>query len=199
MAKKLETKRLAIFDDRDTAIVDSGASGWYFTPDAPVSNVNPHAAKICVGTATDQPQFSSASCELPFDGMPPDLFGHIMPAFRHNLLGIGILCDKDCKVLFTKQTVIIYDKNNEPFLTGWRETDRAKISRISFGPDPSDLLPCSDDPTNEPEETTLAAFSAYDLPSIEALDKYFHAAAGYPARSTCLTAIKAGNYVSWPG
>ena len=45
-AKKLETKRLAIFNDRDIAIVDSGASGWYFTPDAPVSNVNPHAAKI---------------------------------------------------------------------------------------------------------------------------------------------------------
>ena len=135
-AKKIKTKRLAIFDDRDTAIVESGASGWYLIPDAPVSNVNPHAAKICVGTATDQPQFSSASCKFPFDGMPPCLFGHIMLAFWHNLLGIGILCNKDCEVLFTKEMVIIYDKNNKPFLTGWREPNKAKLWWISLRPDP---------------------------------------------------------------
>ena len=46
---------------------------------------------------------------------------------------------------------------------------------------------------------TLAAFSAYGLPSVEALVRYFHAAAGYPVRSTWLAAIKAGNYASWPG
>ena len=118
-ARNLKKKDQAIFDDRDTTIVDLGASGWYFTPNAPVSNIDPQASQIRVGTATGQPQLSSASCELPLEGMPPDLFGHIMPAFRHNLLGIGILCDKDCKVLFTKEMVIIYDKNNEPFLTGW--------------------------------------------------------------------------------
>ena len=50
-----------------------------------------------------------------------------------------------------------------------------------------------------PTETTLDAFSAYDLPSVEALVKYFHAAAGYPVRSEWLAAIKAGNYASWPG
>ena len=30
------------------------------------------------------------------------------------------------------------------------------------------------------------AFSAYDLPSVEALVQYFHAAAGYPVRETGL-------------
>ena len=130
--------------------------------------------------------------------MPPGLFGHIMPDFRHNLFGIGILCDKDCKVLFTKETVIIYDKNNKPFLTGWREEANAKLWRISLHPDAADLpsYPTSPAP---PTETTLNAFSAYDLPSVQALVRYFHAAAGYPVRSTWLAAIKAGNYVSWPG
>ena len=43
---------------QDTTIVDSGASGWYFTPDAPVSNVNKNAATIFIGTATGQAQIS---------------------------------------------------------------------------------------------------------------------------------------------
>ena len=42
-ARKIKKRYHAIFDDRDTAIIDSGASDWYFTIDAPVSNVNPHA------------------------------------------------------------------------------------------------------------------------------------------------------------
>ena len=87
---------------QDTAIVDSGASGWYFTPDAPVFNVHKTAATICVSTATGQAQESGASCELPLTDLPPGLFGHVISGFKHNLLGIGNLCDKDCKVLFTK-------------------------------------------------------------------------------------------------
>ena len=41
---------------QDTDIVDLGASGWYFTPDATVSNVNKTTATICVGTVTGQSQ-----------------------------------------------------------------------------------------------------------------------------------------------
>ena len=96
---------------QDTAIVDSVSSGWYFTPGAPVSNVNRTAATIRVGTATGQAQTSESSCELPLPDLPPGLFGHIMPGFTYNLYGIGNLCDKYCKVLFTKHSVSIYDSN----------------------------------------------------------------------------------------
>ena len=41
---------------QDTDVVDSGAIGWYFTPDAPVSNVNKTAATIRVGKAMGQAQ-----------------------------------------------------------------------------------------------------------------------------------------------
>ena len=75
---------------QDTAIVDSGVSRWYFTPDAPVSNVNKTAATIRVVTATGQAQTSEASCEFPLPDLPPGLFGHIMPGFTHNLLALGI-------------------------------------------------------------------------------------------------------------
>ena len=55
------------------------------------------------------------------------LFVHLMLDFQHSLLGIGIMCDKDCKVQFTKYKVTIYDKNNKPFLTGRREFTGTKL------------------------------------------------------------------------
>ena len=46
---------------------------------------------------------------------------------------------------------------------------------------------------------SLEAYSAYDLPSVEALVRYLHTVDGFPVRHTWLRAIKAGNYASWPG
>ena len=46
------------------------------------------------------------------------------------------------------------------------------------------------------------AASQVDLtgkPSVGALVRYLHAAAGFPVKSTWLAAIKAGNYASWSG
>ena len=99
IARKWE-RRLAVqmatkLAKQGTDIVDSGASGWYVTPGAPVSNVNNAAATIRVGTAMGQAQTSEASCELPLPDLPPGLFGHIMHGFTHNLLGIGNIFDKD--------------------------------------------------------------------------------------------------------
>ena len=131
-----------------------------------MSNVNAHAPKLHVGTATGQPQEYESSCELPLNGMSPGLFGHIMSSFRHNILWIGIMCDKDCKVLFTKHSVIIYEQNKNLFLTGWRETDGTKLWRILLQPDLANVQPCHDEPDNIHEEATIGVFSAYDLPSL---------------------------------
>ena len=37
------------------------------------------------------------------------------------------------------------------------------------------------------------------MPSVKALVRFLHAAAGFPVKSTWLAAIKAGNYATWPG
>ena len=67
--------------------------------------------------------------------------------------------------------------------------------------DITNCSPCHEDleADVQEEEATLESFSPYDLPSVEALVAYFHAAAVYPVRDTWLKAIKAGNYDSWPG
>ena len=110
---------------------------------------------------------------------------------------IGNFCDKDCKVVFTQRTVTIHNKNRKPFLRGWRELVGAKLRCIPLKPDLASISPLPDN--NPQQETTLNAFSAYDLPSVEALVIYFHAAARYPVRSTWLRAIEAGNFASFPG
>ena len=118
-----------------------------------------------------------------------------MPSFHHNLIGLGPICDADCKVIFTKNNVILYEQGGSPILTGWREKKRACLWCIALISTPEELpaMPNSTDQTN------LRAYSAYDLPSVEALVEYFHAMAGFPVRTTWLKAIKAGNYHTWPG
>ena len=73
------------------AIVDSGASGIYLTPESPEKQVNLSTPAIKVGTASDKPQTSSASCKLDLPGLPkdPPTSGYVIPGFHHNLLGIG--------------------------------------------------------------------------------------------------------------
>ena len=52
---------------------------------------------------------------------------------------------------------------------------------------------------NNADQKNLRAYSAYDLPSVEALVHYFHAVARFPVRTTWIKAIKVGNYRTWPG
>eukprot|EP00957_Ditylum_brightwellii_P065912 4998635-Ditylum_brightwellii.AAC.1 len=76
-----------------------------------------------------------------------------------------------------------------PIITGWREDIGHKLWCMLLLPNPDNVTPIKDSPgTNK---TSLVAFSAYDLPSVEALIRYFHAAAGFPVRDTWLKAIKA--------
>ena len=44
-----------------------------------------------------------------------------------------------------------------------------------------------------------AAHSVYDLPSVEALVRYMHAAAGFPVRYTWIRSIQKRNFATWPG
>ena len=117
-----------------------------------------------------------------------------MPGFHHNLLGIGEFFYADCKFLFTKTSVTIFDKKGDPVISGWRDNKGPKSWNIY-------LLPNEDDSPvqNQSKQTTIGVYSAYDIPSVAALVRYFHASAGYPVISTCLNAIKADKYASWPG
>jgi len=120
-----------------------------------------------------------------------------MPGFRENLVGIGPMCDAGYTVSFTDEAVVISKDDGVPILHGWREQDGPKLWRISLLPDHDSVETVITGPTTQRE--SLVAYSAYDLPSVEALVRYFHAAAGFPVKDTWLSAIKAGHFDSWPG
>ena len=120
-----------------------------------------------------------------------------MPGFQENLIGIGPICDADYSVTFTKYTVIICSPKGHTVLTGWRETEGPHLWHMSLLPDEAHIPDLSTAP--DAQQSTLETFSAYDLPSVEGLIRYFHTASGFPVQDTWLKAIKAVNLVSWPG
>ena len=97
-----------------------------------------------------------------------------MPGFHDNLLGIGEFCDAECKVPFTKTVVNIFYKKGEPVITGWSDNNGPKLWNISLSHNEDDSRV-----SNQAEQTTLGVYSAYDLPPVAALVRYFHAATGY--------------------
>ena len=160
-------------------------------------NIDRVATKVTVGMATGQTQVSIGTGELNLPKLPANLpvTGHIMPGFRHTLIGVGPLCDAECTVIFTSTAVVVRNPQGNQVLTGWRKQSGPRLWRIALQPDETTLhsMPYGSN------KTTLQAYSAYDIPSVAALIRYFHAAAGYPVRSTLLKAIGSGNYSTWPG
>ena len=75
---------------------------------------------------------------------------------------------------------------------GQRETTESKLWWFS-------LRPQNHDSALPEWQKGHIALNAHNLPSVGALDRYLHAAAGFPVKSTCISAIKAGNYSSSPG
>ena len=120
-----------------------------------------------------------------------------MPGFTENLVWIGVRCDTGYTVTFSASVVTIYNQHGTLVIHGWRDQNGPWILRLSLLPDKTVVpLPTSSPPTMH---TSLQSFSAYDLPSVEALVRYFHAAAGFPVRDTYIKAIQAGKSKSWPG
>jgi hypothetical protein len=108
-----------------TGIADSGASGIYFSPNAPVTNLNSLAPAVGVRVANGLPVTSVASATLASTpSLPPDAMqGHVMPSFPHTLIGLGPFANLGCKIVFTKPAVSVIHLDGHSILEGWRKHD----------------------------------------------------------------------------
>ena len=106
-----------------TSIADSGASSFYFAPDAPVTNYNPLASTIGVRVANGLPECLVANTTLALASSLPQaaMSGHVMPCFPHTLIGLGPFADQECNIVFTKTSVTVYHLDGHPVLSGWRD------------------------------------------------------------------------------
>ena len=114
-----------------------------------------------------------------------------MPGFQENLICIGPICDADYSITFTKDAVIIYSPKGHKVITGWHETEGPRLWRMPLLPDEAHIPDITTAP--DAQQSTLKDFSAYDLPSVEGLIRYFPTASVFPVRDTWLREIKAGN------
>jgi hypothetical protein len=112
-----------------TGIADSGASGFYFAPGAPVANYNPAAPKVGVWVANGCPESLVASATLTsVPSLPQDsMVGHVMPTFPRSLIGLGPFANQDCTIVFNKTTVTVYNASGRTILAGWREQTGASL------------------------------------------------------------------------
>jgi hypothetical protein len=115
-----------------TGIADSGASGFYFAPGAPVTNLNHKAPTVGVRVANGLPERSVASVTLASaPSLPPAAMqGHVMPTFPHTFISLGPFADLDCKIVFTKTAVSVIHPDGHSILEGWRELDGPRLWRF---------------------------------------------------------------------
>ncbi len=86
-------------------------------------------------------------------------------------------------VTIHKEGTITITTCEPPVLKG-RKSKAAKLWKIS----------ATDKPESKEEVSNV-----YSLPTISQSIRYLHAAAGFPVKGAWLDAIKAGNFVTWPG
>jgi hypothetical protein len=113
-----------------TGIANSGASGFYFAPSAPIANLNPKAPSVGVQVANGLPERSVASATFAsVPSLPPAAMqGHVMPSFPHTLIGLDPFADLGCSIVFTKTAVNVIDPDGQSILEGWREQDGPQLT-----------------------------------------------------------------------
>jgi hypothetical protein len=128
---------------------------------------------------------SSHTCNLLLTGLPPQARqAHIITGLVHNsLILVGQLCDNGCSVNFTQDQVTV-SKNGKCVMYGSRDP-KSRLWRVDlkqiFG-------------TNQ-----VQCNHAHENSNQKDLINYLHAASFSHVKSTWITAIKNGNFTSWPG
>ena len=159
-----------------TGIVDAGVTHMYIAPNAPYVQMNTTAKKIIVGTANGQVESSISTATLPIPQLDADFPTkvYIMPTFTNTLVVVGPICDANCTVVFRKEYVTVISPQGKLILQGWREKKLPRLWRFALIPDKREEKIYTT--TNQ---TGMEANSVYNLPSVEALFRYMHAAAGF--------------------
>ena len=129
----------------------------------------------------------------------------MVPNLKHNSLMSARKFADAQHISFLKPTeVIVYDDmgdlqlsiSSTAILRGWRCKHsglwRVPLTPVVLNKNTDTML--IDQPNPE-----HAINSTYEMPSSEQLVRFLHACTGYPTKDTWLKAIRAGNYLSWPG
>ena len=199
MAKRRahQAKQLADNNAIQQAMIDSGASS-HFVKSAQGLKQTGISNQVVVA-ANGAPTAATHIVELPLPTLDNQARqATVVPAIKQDaLLSVRQLADSGYTTVFHphNQGCTVHDVNSlklttstPALLQGWREA-----GGLWTVPLPTNT---SISPSLNVEEV---AFSAYELPSTKEVVRFLHAALGFSAKATLLTAIKHGNLVTFPG
>ena len=186
-----------IRDKNETMIVDSGASSHFATETIDLTPTGiPSTKEVFLPDGSTIK--GSVTAELPFPTLPDRAKKvDVLPQLQKLLLSVGTLADEGYTTVFHPRdqgvtiheegTLLLIEKKPAE-IQGWRANTGLWEMGITNAKK-------TETPTQEQDRIN----NVYSLPSIPGAIKYLHAAAGFPPKSTWLAAIKAGNFVTWPG
>jgi hypothetical protein len=98
------------------AIVDTGATSIFIMKGTPIKNIWPATKQLTINLPDGSQVKSTHLCNITIPGLPIVLTGHIVPRLLiPSLIGIRVLWEAGCKVVFTKNFCnVIY--NNKVIL-----------------------------------------------------------------------------------
>ena len=176
---------------KEKMIIDSGATSHFITEDMNLPKGQKSNKQVYLPDGTTLR--TSTKTKLPF----PDLSeaareADILPGLKRSLISVNKMAQEGYTTIFHpgEKGVTIHKKGSlqitttkAPVLHG-HKINGEKLWTVSGNIE-----------TNKHEQVN----NVYSLPSTQQSIKYLHAAAGFPVKDTWLAAIKAGNYVTWPG
>lgn len=139
----------------------------------------------------------------------------VVPSLAVNsLLSTCQLADENYITIFTKDEVKVFDAETTKLnidghiiMKGWR-CPETKLWRVPLTEEMNNLNTdtaiLSNEATDiilrkrENMDTTEFVNSVYELPNLEQVVAWYHAATGYPTKITWLAAINAGFFATWP-
>ncbi len=109
------------------AIADTGATSIFIMEGTPCKNIRPAIRPLTINLTDGTKVKSTHTCDITIPGLPKVLVGHVVPKLTiASLIGIKVLCNAGCKVLFTKNKCDVWYKGNiilcgkkDPFTDLW--------------------------------------------------------------------------------
>ena len=86
------------------AIADTGATSIFIMEGTPCENLQPAIRPLTINLPDGMKVKSTHTCNISIPGLPMVLVGHVVPKLSITLLiGIRVLCDAGCEVVFTEK------------------------------------------------------------------------------------------------
>ena len=177
--------------DEENIIIDSGATSHFVTERLNLPATGP--SDLTVYLPDDTTLRATSETQLPFEQLSDEARqANILPGLTKSLISVNKMAENgyttifrpgDEGVTFHKKGTLTITTSEPPVLQGCKR--RGKILWTVSVP--------------TMKSTREEAANVYNLPTITQTIKYLHAAAGYLTEDTWIKAIKAGNYISWPG